>query len=161
MFTVTVQIQHKRSLRYFPSLCFRKAQGFPSTLSPERYQFQVSQPECPAVGPKLVHWTVASCNGRFVVIFIIVTNGSFSPPTDNDLLSVFVSREEGEGGEREHKGREKVKMNKGVCSVSAGSYSGRLCVYLRGCREVRTLTDTQVWLLLMSTAAKSKKRANT
>ena len=80
---------------------------------------------------------------------------------DNDLLSVFVSTcEVGEGGEREQKVSEKVKMNKVVCSVSAGSHSGCLCVHLRGCREVRTLTDTQVRLLLMTSAAKSKKRDN-
>lgn len=49
-------------------------------------------------------------------------------------------------------------MNKVVCPVCAGWYSACLCVYLRGCREVRTLTDTQVWLLLMSSAAKSDQR---
>lgn len=78
------------------------------------------------------------------------------------FFSVCVSGEVGElGKKREQKGRERVNMNKVVCSVSAGSYSACLCVYLRGCREVRTLTDTQVWLLLMSTAAKSEKRDDT
>lgn len=59
------------------------------------------------------------------------------------------------------KGGERVEMNKVVCSVGAGSYSACLCLYLRGCREVTTLTDTQVWLLLMSSAAKSELRDNT
>lgn len=122
----------------------------------EQYQFQINQPECPAAGPKLVHRIVASCNERFVVIFIIVSNGSFSPLPDNDLLSVCVSCEVGEGAEREQKGGERVEMNKVVCSACAGSYSACLCVYLRGCREVRALTDTQVWLLLMSSTAKSE-----
>lgn len=33
--------------------------------------------------PILIHWTVSSRNERFVVIFIIVSNGSFSPPPGN------------------------------------------------------------------------------
>lgn len=40
------------------------------------------------VGPKPVHWTVASHNERLVVIFIIVSNGSFSPLPDNDRFLV-------------------------------------------------------------------------
>lgn len=67
----------------------------------------------------------------------------------------------GVGAEGEQKGEERVEMNKVVCSACAGSYSAWLCVYLRGFREVRTLTDTQVWLLLMSSAAKSEQRDNT
>lgn len=74
-------------------------------LSPEQYQFQVNQPECPAVGPNPVHWTVASCNERFVATFIIVSNGSLSPPPDYDLLPASVSREVGAGGRREQKRR--------------------------------------------------------
>lgn len=92
------------------------------------------------------------------MIFIIVSDGSFSPPPDNGRLLAFVSCEEGEGAQGEQQGGERVEMNKAICSACAGSYSARLCVYLRGCREVRTLTDTQVWLLLMSSAAKSEQR---
>lgn len=92
------------------------------------------------------------------MIFITVSDGSFSPPPDNDRLLAFVSCEEGEGAQREQKGGERVEMNKAICSECAGSYSARLCAYLRGCREVRTLTDTQVWLLLMSSAARSEQR---
>lgn len=62
-------------------------------------------------GPKLVHWTVASCQERLVVIFIIVSNGSFSPPPDNGSLLVCVSCEVGEGAEGEQKGEERVELN--------------------------------------------------
>lgn len=65
------------------------------------------------------------------------------------------------GAAREQKGGAWVEMNTVVCSVCAGSHSACLCVYLRGCSEVTTLTDTQVWLLLMSSAASSKLRHNT
>lgn len=125
--------------------------------APERYQFQVNQPEC----PKPFHWAVASCNERFCRDFSsFVSKGSFSSPPDDRLL-LSASCEVGEAAEGEQRGGERAEMNKVVCSVCAGSYSARLCVYLRGCREVRTLTDTQVWLLLMRAAAKSEQRDNT
>ncbi|CAB1422677.1 unnamed protein product [Pleuronectes platessa] len=70
------------------------------------YNFQVNQPECPAVGPKHVHCTVASCNESFVVIFIIVSNGSFNPPLDDDLLSVCGRRRRKRAGKKRGKAKE-------------------------------------------------------